>query len=293
MNQICLQQILQDCSKGAMKKYTKTTNKKSKKVKGKLDPNYSKTFEKELKKSTLLQNYTQNQLRNSLLSCPECPFSTLSAPTFIQHKYKHSLGKPFLCPHCHTRHPSEELHIAHQKRNHPRMKVVINKSINAEIIRSEESRISSLRISNFVSPSACPSVVQQTCKNFQVASPEPPLTNACSEDFYCSRVAAPKNQISVVKTESSQPLHGHSKSRFSTLSSDCPTQEDMLQSKTKTQKPGKRQRASISLGVENSKRPFVEHPSTPITVNVPVCKPKFTHQDTGVRRSLRTRKNWS
>lgn len=274
-----------------MEKYTETA-KMSKDVEG--GPSYSKTSEKESMKSATLQNHTQNyQVTNSLLPCPECPFSTLSASTLIQHKYKHSLGKPYLCPYCHARQPTEELHTAHQKRNHPTKNVVINKRINTRLGQSTGSMNSSLMTSKCVSPSS-PSALRQTCKTDQVASSEPPSTSAYSDVFYSFIAVVPESKKSKVKTEISPPILGQSKSKRSTLSSpDCHTQKAMLQ--TKTQKTGKRQRVSILHGRENSKCPSLEHMPTPPSVNTPVTQQKSSRKNniTGSRRSLRSRKRMS
>lgn len=285
-NHICLQQIPQDPSEGAMKNYAKRKAEEPKKM--------NSTNKNIVKKSATIENNTEDdKVMNSLFSCPECPFKTISAGMMIQHKYKHSLGKPYKCPYCHVRHFVEELHIAHQKRNHPKLEVIVNKCINSGPGQSEESINSSLWTSEYLSPS-CPSKVQQTCKNFQVVPSEQPLTNVSSGDIDSTNAEIiPKTQMSAVQTEVSLQFLELSKSIPSTVPSPgCKNLSALLLEPTATQKTGKRHSVSISHGDENTKRPCLEQSSTSPKINTSRTSSEPTQQKSVIelKRNLRRRR---
>lgn len=278
-NQICLQQVSQDSSKGAMKD-TKTKTKESKKIKDEA--------EKIVKSMKSEDNTKVDQVRSCLLSCSECPFRALSASVMTHHKYKHSLGKPYKCPYCNVRHSVEELHIAHQKRIHPKSEAVINKCINVGLGESEGTTNLSSWTSECASLSSCPSSVQQTYKDYN-ASLETPLTSACSEanDSNGAKVT-PENYISAVQTEVPQP-----KSKLSILPSpDCHILSALLQSTGRIKKSLKRQIACMPHEDENNKWLCLQQSSTSTIVNNSKISSESTHHKSviGLKRNLRPRK---
>lgn len=288
-NYISLQQIPQDLSKHAMKKHTEKIAKELKEVKGKLDP-YSSKVEKNFKKSAASQDHTKgDQAMNILLSCPECPFNTLSASTMTQHIYKHSVGRPYLCPYCSVRDSVKRLHIAHQKRQHPNMKVVVN---NTRLEESEVRSDSSLWTSECVSSLSRPSNVQQICKNYQIASSANANAGNKVNDSDTVEIG-PRSHMSTAQTEISLQFLEKSESKSSTLYfPDFYAPATLLTSPTITQKTGKRQRVSISHEDQDSKRPFIGHSSTPSPLNVSEANSESTHQKsfTGRKMSLRSKK---
>ncbi|XP_050715822.1 zinc finger and BTB domain-containing protein 24-like isoform X2 [Eriocheir sinensis] len=286
-SKITSKKVSQDPSKGAMKKYTKAKTKESKKIKDKGENIVKKSIEIE-------DNTKDDQVTSCLLSCSECPFRALSASVMTQHKYKHSLGKPYKCPYCHVRHSVEELHIAHQKRIHPKSEVVVNKCINAGLGESEGSINSSSWTSECVSLSSCPSSIQQTCKNYKVAPSETPLTSACTEanDSNIAKVI-PENYMSAVQTELTLQSLRQTKSKPLILPSpDCRILSALLQSPSRTQKTGKRHRDCIPHEDENTKRHCLRQSSTSTTVNISETSSETTHQKSviGLKRNLRPRK---
>lgn len=279
-NQICLQQVSQGPSKGAVKD-TNTKTKESKKVKDEA--------EKIVKSMKNEDNTKVDQVRSCLLSCSECPFRALSASVMTHHKYKHSLGKPYKCPYCNVRHSVEELHIAHQKRIHPKAETVINKCINVGLGESEGSTTLSSWTSECASLSSCPSSVQQTCKDYKITSSETLLTSACSEANVSNDAkVTPENYMSAVQTEVPQP-----KSKLSILPSpDCHILSALLQSTGRIKKSVKRQIACMPHEDENTKWLCLQQSSTSSIVNNSKISSESTHHTSviGFKRNLRPRK---
>ncbi|XP_063875912.1 zinc finger and BTB domain-containing protein 24-like isoform X2 [Scylla paramamosain] len=126
--------ILQDNEKNTSMK--SISAKESEKNKEEQILHVCKICQQEFKTAGLHKDHMKLHYEKCLLSCPECPFKALSSAVMNQHINKHSMGKPYICPHCQLRHPLIELHIAHQKRNHPKMEVVVNKS---PVLKLEEN----------------------------------------------------------------------------------------------------------------------------------------------------------
>ncbi|XP_045139128.1 zinc finger protein 148-like isoform X2 [Portunus trituberculatus] len=169
--------------------------------------------QQEFKTADLHKAHMKLHYEKCLLSCPECPFKALSSAVMNQHINKHSMGKPYICPHCQMRHPLIELHIAHQKRNHPKMEVVVNKSplvkLEKNVDTGREPRdIYSVKHTNQSSWSraylaSLLGPVQQTCSKKQTVSQPFNILNDDSSVFNHAEVLNEK-QDSVIKTEMPQ-----------------------------------------------------------------------------------------
>lgn len=86
--------------------------------------NCNKTFGEPVQ----LEKHMVVHIEEKLLSCPECPYRTLSKVTLSKHILTHVKKKAYSCPYCPDRHCLEKQHVLHQRRMHPKMKVVINES---------------------------------------------------------------------------------------------------------------------------------------------------------------------
>lgn len=169
--------------------------------------------QQEFKTAELHKLHMKLHYEKCLLSCPECPFKTLNSAVMNQHIKKHSVGKPYICPHCQVRHPLVELHVAHQKRNHPKMEVVVNKSplvkpeesvdtghkpwVQHSVKHTNQSSWSRAYLASLLGP------VQQACTKKQTVSQS---SNVLNDDSSALSQAEVHNerQDSVMKNEMSQ-----------------------------------------------------------------------------------------
>ncbi|KAG7172927.1 abrupt-like 6, partial [Homarus americanus] len=81
---------------------------------------------KVFKRPDLLEMHKLSHIEAKLLSCPECPYRSLSQAKLNIHIVQHCKARPYACPYCSARHLYEKQHVTHQRKAHPKKKVIID-----------------------------------------------------------------------------------------------------------------------------------------------------------------------